>query len=1466
MDRQFVFLTRHFFSRFFDRENRPEDASHLTGIIQLLVLLALPGLMISIFLLPDHPPGSGLTQGATTELGRMWLRVGDRYVFVCYAMVVMGLIMTFKWDSLFPDRRDYLILTSLPISVRKVFAAKVVALIAFLGLFVLTINLFPLLVVPGIYSKSSSMAGLLQAIAGHAMGTAGGSIFAALFFASLQGVLINILTPSRFRRISPWIQMISMSVLVTILLITPLIKESIRPLSQQGSKLLDYFPFVWFLGLYESFLPKGTLMPSSYMWGWTAIQAMAVVLFFCAITYFAGYRRYARKILESVDSDAMAPGWWRSRTSTVLDRTILKTPQQRATFHFIGNIAGRSPKHRILTALYIGVGLALALSSLFAFDRRWTGAFPFHLSTMGLLEGPIILSFLAVAGLRAAFNVPYELASNWMFQITAGSDSTEYLSAVRKWLFVCRILPLYALISVCEFLCFDPITAAFHLLFDLLVTAILIEVFFLNFNKVPFTCSYPENKFQLALLAAGYLYGFTTYVQLTGHLKGAVTAGAMRMLIFAGAAAALLIVLGLYRRRRETRIIYDEAAASLVSLSADHGYWRTPITAARPARRSREDDIEAEINAHLEMATRDRIARGESPLLARAAARREFGNVTQIRETTRSVWRWTTAEQLLQDARIGSRILWKSPAISLTSIILIALVIGGNTTIYSMVHALISKSAPGVTAEGLVSLTPMRQRMDFSHSYPDFRDYAAQSKTLRPLMAYAPERFTVGVDSGSYSYYGGSVDEKFFETLGVRLLRGRTFTAGETRLDASGLVAVISHRLWQERFDAAENVLGSPITVNGYPATVIGVAPQHFQGAYLANPEDIWVPLLSFARLSNNERLVDDRSASLVAITGRMAPGVSFSEVQAEFATISARLKQAHPDTGKDRGAVPVRYAATTFGGLQQSGPVFLAIFSVVTMLTLFIVCANVANLMLSRAVARQRETAVRQSLGASRIRILRVLLAEGLTISLIAWAMACVMADWFAKGILKLIPDATNPMGLRSNHLNMDFSPDWRVLAYAMLLAVIGTLVFTIGPSVRAWRRNVLPDLKAGDQSVAQGRSWLSSVLVVAQLGFTVVLLTTSGLAYRSFSIINDTDLGFNTDNLLLVTVNPTLGIRTADASAQLIEELRRKIRAVRGVSSVSHIRFPIPYSGIRETTLGNDPQKPVKARTNYVGPDYFQVLGLHPIAGREFSADDRIRSASVAIINHNLAEELWPGQAAVGRTMLIGSRPRPVEVVGVAPDISYSGFEKLSRPNFIFLAEQQDRSGITGRFDLRESGETTFYVRYSGALDTVAPGVISAIHQVDSRIAVVYSRTMNTQLETITLPTRLIITLLTLFSVTSLVIAVLGQYAVVSFNMKRRTREFGVRVAMGASSRHIVRSVLKEGLVLTAAGLALGFALSLAAGVGLRSLLYGVTPSDSLTYVGVSVLLTAASMLACYVPARRASHVDPLVALRYE
>jgi len=555
MDKQFWTLAVHFFSRFFDRDSASEDADPLQRMIQLLAMLSVPGLMLSFFLLPDHPR---TPWAPITELDRTWMRISDHYVFVCYAFVVMGLVMTFKWDSLFPDRRDYLILTSLPISVRRLFAAKLVALCAFLLLFVVAINFFSMVLIP---------AGHPQMLAGHAAGVLCASAFAALFFGALQGVLINLLPPNAFRRISPSIQMISIALLITVLLITPLVKESIRPLAQAKSPILDYFPFMWFLGIYESLIPSASVIPQSSMWMGTGLRATGIVAMVFAVSYFVGYRRHSRKILESIESNDFAPGRLQTAAKEALNHTILRNPSQRAAFYFTGKISSRSAKHRILTALYTGAGLALAMSSLFVIDRRL--AFPFRMSTVGVLEAPVILSFLAVSGLRATFNVPYQLEANWIFR-TADGGAGEYLKAIRKWVFLCRIVPLYGLVALFEFAWFDRRAAVFHLIFDLVMTAFLTEAFFFSFNKVPFTCAYLRNRLQLALLAVGYLLGFTTYVSAMGNLKQWVSADPLHMQRFLAFSAMVFGFILIYRwqsRGQTVRIVYDETDSAFQQLN-----------------------------------------------------------------------------------------------------------------------------------------------------------------------------------------------------------------------------------------------------------------------------------------------------------------------------------------------------------------------------------------------------------------------------------------------------------------------------------------------------------------------------------------------------------------------------------------------------------------------------------------------------------------------------------------------------------------------------------------------------------------------------------------------------------------------------------------------------------------------------------------------------------------------------------
>ena len=558
MNERFKTLVRHFFSRFFDTESMSADADERANVVQIVALLAVPGALISLFTIANHAL-------IRSEVTRQWLRAGDHYVFVSYAMVVMGFVMTFKWDSLFPDRRDYLILTPLPVSVRGFFVAKVIALCAFLLVFVVAINIFSCIIVPyGYLLRLNRIEVVLPAFIAHASAVLGGAIFMAMFFAALQGVLINLMSPAAFRRVSPWIQMISMAILVTVLLITPGISANLRLLVESNTPALDYIPMFWFLGIYEVINPESTFIPAAYDWAKTAAAAMLVVYVLFVVTYLVGYRRYSKKILEGVESEVFAQSWYARAGASMMNLTLLRHPVQRASFYFIGRIFGRSTKHRLFIAMYSGVGLAVMISSLFALRRG--GDSLLMISYTGLTEAPLILSFFVVSGLRATFNIPYELNANWMFQVTSGTDAGEFLKAARTWVLARGIIPAYAALAPLEWMFLGAYEAMFNLLFGLAVAAVLTEVFFYRFNKVPFTCSYLPAKSHLAFLGAAYLYGFTIYTSSMSGLQLWVGGSPERLVLFFAVIGVILATLAWYRRAQlhSIQLIYEDKADPLV--------------------------------------------------------------------------------------------------------------------------------------------------------------------------------------------------------------------------------------------------------------------------------------------------------------------------------------------------------------------------------------------------------------------------------------------------------------------------------------------------------------------------------------------------------------------------------------------------------------------------------------------------------------------------------------------------------------------------------------------------------------------------------------------------------------------------------------------------------------------------------------------------------------------------------------
>ena len=464
---RFRTLVHHFFGRFFDKDSITPDSDERANVVQIVAILALPGAIISLFMIPDY-------MLVRSELIRLWLRAGDRYSFIAYAMTVMGFVMTFKWDSLFPDRRDYLILIPLPISLKEFFAAKVVSLCCFLLLFCVAINFFSCLMIPYVYLvRDNTFSVMFPAFVAHSVAVLSASVFMALLFAAFQGVLINVMSPSLFRRVSPWIQMISMMILVAVLMITPGINGNLRMLAESNTRALDYIPLFWFLGIYEVLNPEGTLILQSYAWAATAIEAMFIVSIVFVVTYLISYRRYSKKILEGVESETFAEPWHRRAVAAALNFVLLRHAFQRAGFYFIGKIFGRSAKHRLFIAMYSGIGLALILSSLFVL-RRGDAHVALAISRTGLLEAPLILSFFAVSGLRATFNIPYELGANWMFQITSGRNAGPYLTATRRWVLLSGVLPMYAILVPLEFGFLSPAEATFNLVFGLAMAALQI--------------------------------------------------------------------------------------------------------------------------------------------------------------------------------------------------------------------------------------------------------------------------------------------------------------------------------------------------------------------------------------------------------------------------------------------------------------------------------------------------------------------------------------------------------------------------------------------------------------------------------------------------------------------------------------------------------------------------------------------------------------------------------------------------------------------------------------------------------------------------------------------------------------------------------------------------------------------------------------------------------------------------------
>ena len=806
---------------------------------------------------------------------------------------------------------------------------------------------------------------------------------------------------------------------------------------------------------------------------------------------------------------------------------------------------------------------------------------------------------------------------------------------------------------------------------------------------------------------------------------------------------------------------------------------------------------------------------------------------------------------LLRDVRYALRQLRKSPGFAATAVLMLALAICANGTVFSWIDGTMLHPIPGAwETSSLVSLE--RGEWNISPvpplSYLDYRDLRERNRSFEGILAYHHDWITLtGGGAEPQRIYIANVSANYFDLLGVKPMLGRFFLQEEeTRPDAVPYI-VLSYSLWKTRYAGDPAIVGKVIEIARHPVTVIGVAPEGFMGAMPGIRQDVWVTLNP---LGTAEWQLTHRGANYLNVVGRLRPGVSREKATQDLETIMRQIVAAYPDDHLGVNTITLdpmwRSPFGANGYMAQSLPILLAIAGVVLLLT----CANVATLTLVRFVARRREIAIRQSLGAGRIRLVRQMVAEGVLVSLCAGAVALLLTLWTAKTFARFIPPNSNPIALNGR---MD---EYVVLGIVVLTMLAGVLC----GAFPAWRSSHVPAaevLKEEAASVAGGshNRHLLNGLVVVQIALSLALLVCSGLFLRTLRNIASANPGFEQDHVLTASVGLNIAGYSNDDAQVIRHRILDRVRALQGVTAVSLTDW-VPMSFNRKTVdafqegYAPRPHESLEVRRADVTPQYFKTLGMPIVEGHDFMVDDSEKTPRVLIVDQIAANRYWPGQDPLGKRLSIWGRL--FTVVGVVRNTKHAFMSEQPEP-MIFMSYFQEADN-----------ETIVQVKTLGNPADMASAVERAIHEIDRQLPVFDVRTMRETTQMANIFVVMQSTLAGMFAVVALILAATGIYGVVAYRTELRTHEIGIRVALGAARADVLRLVLRQGIVLTASGLALGLALAYVLTRFMRGLLYGVSATDPWTAVCVTALLAGISILACCLPARRAVHVDPVTAIR--
>jgi putative ABC transport system permease protein len=812
---------------------------------------------------------------------------------------------------------------------------------------------------------------------------------------------------------------------------------------------------------------------------------------------------------------------------------------------------------------------------------------------------------------------------------------------------------------------------------------------------------------------------------------------------------------------------------------------------------------------------------------------------------------------LLDDLRYALRRLRKNLSFTLVVVLTLGLGIGANTAVFSWIQAILLHPLPGVAQAGqlltLETIAPSGQYIDTS--YPDYRDYRDQAKLLTGLIVFQDRPLSLGDDQQAERVWAELVSGNFFDVLGVKPAVGRFFLPAEQAEKPGAYpVAVISSELWRRRFNSDPGIIGKTVKLNRQPFTIIGVTPEKFKGTIVGLSYDLYVPLFMQEQLAQRGDWLNVRDSRPLHTLARLKPGANLTEARAEIQLLARQLAQAYPQTNQGISATLLPIWRAPYGA-QSLLSVLLQILMGIGGVVLLIVCANVANLLLARSTARQKEISIRLALGASRRRVIRQLLTESLLLGLLGAAVGLMLAFWITDFLRFFIPNTELPVTLTTG-VNL------QSLGFTLLLSLLTGVIFGLAPALQVTRPDLYHSLKEGGRSATAGprARRLRGLLVVSEVALALVALIGAGLFVKSFQQARKSNVGFDPEGVLLVGFDLSSNGYNQDQGKNFCRQLRERVERLPGVQAVSYAEdVPLGFDGGAWTKIGIEGYVPrsnenMRIYRNLVAPGYFNLMRIPLLAGREFTERDDEKAPLAAIINETFARRFFPGQEAIGRKIHAGTRV--LNIVGLVKDSKYRSLSESAEPYFYIPFLQFYRPHIGFALHIRADGRPEAMLgavrREVQAIDPAVP-VFAAIPLADYIGASFFTQ-------------KVAATLLSILGLLALLLAALGLYSVMAYSVTQQTREIGIRLALGAQARDVFKLVIGQGLRLVLSGIVIGLATAFAFTRLASGLLFGVSATDPATFALIALLLTGVALLACLLPARRATKVNPLIALRYE